>query len=140
MKTHLLALALSAATLVACAPTVNTHGNIILPSRLAEIKPNETTQDDVVQLLGTPSTRSNFDANVWYYVTSTTQTSALKGTRVTGRKVVAVTFNPSGTVTGVKQLAENEGLALQPDPTTTRTQGQALGIVEQLMGNIGVAP
>ncbi len=138
MKKHFIVLCLLAATVAGCAPTVNTHGNIILPSRLAEIKINQTTQDEVVQLLGTPSTKSNFDANIWYYISSVTKTTALHPNKLVNRKVVAITFHPSGTVAGLQQLNQDHGKNIQPDEASTHTQGQSMGIVEQMMGNVGI--
>lgn len=128
----------AAALLAACAPTLNTHGNIILPSRLAAIHTGQTSQDEVLQLLGTPSAKSTFQANQWYYITSTDKVTALKGNQMENRKVVAIAFDPSGTVSNLHELTEADGKTFTPDATTTKTQGQSLGILEQLMGNLGI--
>jgi outer membrane protein assembly factor BamE (lipoprotein component of BamABCDE complex) len=132
-------LATTAALLLsACGQTLSTHGHIILPSRLAQIKPGVSTQADVRQLLGTPSTTSTLGANTWYYMTNITKDKPLNPNILQSSQVVQIAFDPSGTVTGLTQKTTADAKAVEPSPATTRTEGQALGIVEQLLGNVGL--
>jgi outer membrane protein assembly factor BamE (lipoprotein component of BamABCDE complex) len=120
-----------AAMLAACAPTVNTQGQILLPSRVAQLQPNVSTKDDVQALLGTPSLRGTMNDQRWYYLTATTQSRVLQAPELLNRTVMVLDFNPSGTLTGITQRSQTDGKAIVPDAETTRTEGQSLGILDQ---------
>lgn len=138
MRHVFLPVLLSALWVVGCAPTLNTHGNIVLPSKLTQVKVGETTREQVQTLLGSPSVKSSFDANTWYYVTTTTKTTALIQNQLMAQKVLAVTFDPSGTVAALKEVNQADGKQVTPLDDSTPTHGQSLGIVEQLLGNLGL--
>jgi outer membrane protein assembly factor BamE (lipoprotein component of BamABCDE complex) len=145
MKQHvptLYILATAAAlTLAGCAETLDTHGQIILPSRLAQIKVGETTQEQVLQLLGSPSTQGTLNDTRWYYITSTVGTKAFNPNDLKSRKVVVIDFDPSSTIVRkMTDLNESSGRPIDPDRTKTTTQGQSMGFIEQMFGNIGMGP
>lgn len=140
MKQHnlVLLLALAAGTLTACAETVTTHGQIILPSRLAQIKPGTTTRAEVQQLMGTPSTTGTFNDARWYYVTSTVKTKVLQPNVLQKREIVIVDFDPNGIVSNLSQRTEADAKEVEPVGATTRTHGQSMGVLEQAFGNLGL--
>ena len=141
MKQHkiVLLLALAAGTLSACAETVTTHGQIILPSRLAQIKPGTTTRAEVQQLMGTPSTTGTFNDTRWYYITSTVKTKVLQPNILQKREIVIVDFDAAGVVSNLTQRTEADAKEFDPVTATTRTHGQSMGILEQAFGNLGLS-
>jgi outer membrane protein assembly factor BamE (lipoprotein component of BamABCDE complex) len=139
MKNHVLAFLLSAAILAGCSETVNTQGQVILPSRLAQVTPGTTTKDQVLQLLGSPSAQGTMNDNRWSYITSVVGTKAFEPHNLKERRVIVVDFDPSSSiVASIGEKTKDDGKELLPDPAATKTQGQTMGIVEQLMGNLGL--
>lgn len=134
---------LAAAVLVtgvlgACTETITTHGQVILPSRLAQVEAGQTTKSDVQRLLGSPSSTGTFDDNRWYYVTSTLKDKPLNPDIVQKREVVVIQFDPSSSiVTGVERKTETDGRQIEPDDHITATQGQSLGVVDSMIQSIG---
>ncbi len=59
--------------LSACEPTMANRGNILDADKLAEIKPGESTREEVATKLGTPTQVSTFDDKTWYYMGRQTQ-------------------------------------------------------------------
>ena len=45
----------------------NYHGSKILDDKFNKIEINQTNKNDLVKLIGPPSTTSDFDKNKWYY-------------------------------------------------------------------------
>ena len=45
----------------------NYHGSKILEDKFNKIETNQTNKNDLVKLIGPPSTISDFDKNKWYY-------------------------------------------------------------------------
>ena len=46
----------------------NKHGSVYLKKKFDKISVNTTNKNDIVNLLGPPSTISTFDNNVWIYI------------------------------------------------------------------------
>ncbi|RYG58081.1 MAG: outer membrane protein assembly factor BamE [Alphaproteobacteria bacterium] len=131
-------LALAATLITGCAETVNTRGQVILPSRLAQIQPGTSTRQDVLQLLGSPSSQGTLNDDRWYYVTSTVGSTSLNPYNLKSRQVVIIDFTPdTDTVATLTQKTEADGKEVDPSDTTTQTHGQSLGVVEQFFGNFG---
>ena len=45
----------------------NYHGNKLLESKYSKIQVNITNKNDLINLIGQPSTKSNFNKNIWFY-------------------------------------------------------------------------
>lgn len=126
-----------ALALTACAPTLDTRGNIAEADRLKQIRPGVSTRDDVAALLGTPSSTGTFDPNTWYYIGQRTEKTAFFRPDVVERKVVTVRFDASGTVREVEQHGAEDGHEVAVVDRETPTAGRELGFFEQILGNVG---
>lgn len=126
--------------LAACAPTVGRHGfQIIDPAAdPAKVLVGEDTKSTVLARLGSPSTTSAFEPNVWYYVAQTTEKYTYHRPQVSQRSVTLVAFDPaSEKVTEVRTLALGDGKQVALNDRETPTRGRELTILEQLLGNVG---
>lgn len=124
--------------LAACSPITRTHGNMVTEDNLRQINPGVSRQADVAALLGTPSAEGTFNPNEWYYVGQVTEKTAFLAPEVVKRNVVRISFNPNdGTVSKIEQLDEHSGQYVEVVDRTTPTAGHNLGIIEQVIGNVG---
>jgi outer membrane protein assembly factor BamE (lipoprotein component of BamABCDE complex) len=130
----LAACALSAA---ACAPVASNHGFIALDVKPSELKAGEDTKSTVLERLGSPSAKSTFDDNTWYYMTQAVERVAFYRPRVTNRDVVAVTFDETEKVKTVNSYTLADGKIIALNGRETPTRGRELTILEQLLGNVG---
>jgi outer membrane protein assembly factor BamE (lipoprotein component of BamABCDE complex) len=131
-------LLLTTTLLTACSPIVRTHGNMVDPVDLSQLRPGVSGQADVVAVLGTPNAEGTFAPNEWYYIGQTTKQTAFFAPKVSERRVTKVTFDPNtGALKSIEQLAKDDGLAVSPVDRTTPTAGHNLGVVEQVLGNVG---
>ena len=64
---------IAALSLAGCARSVSTHGHRLDAAALAQIEPGQSSQGDVIQLLGLPSSLATFDDRTWYYVSQRTE-------------------------------------------------------------------
>ena len=129
-----LALGLGAA---ACSPIVHTRGHMVDPERLAQVQAGKSTADDVLQILGTPTSVGTFDTRSWYYIGQVTERTAFFEPEVVDRRVVAIRFAPNGVVKEVRDIDKSQGQELEVVDRATPTAGHEMGFLDQLLGNVG---
>ena len=54
---------------------IKTHGVNLLDKKQEKLILNETNKNDVIKMLGPPSTKSNFDNDIWIYIERKTTTN-----------------------------------------------------------------
>jgi outer membrane protein assembly factor BamE (lipoprotein component of BamABCDE complex) len=95
--------------LAGCSATTLKHGHQFQEADLQQIQPG-MTEDSVRMALGTPATTSALPGgNAYYYISSTTKQSAFLKAEEVDRKVVAVYFNPTGSVDKVAHYGMRDG-------------------------------
>jgi outer membrane protein assembly factor BamE (lipoprotein component of BamABCDE complex) len=135
MKTPLLAL-MSALLITACTPMTATRGNILDDYQMKELQPGLDTRDDVVRKIGSPTTISAFDDNIWYYMGQKTSKSGIMDAKITEERIVAITFAEDGMVDKVMERKDGREyipLVQRKTPTT----GNEFTVMQQLLGNLG---
>ncbi|MFL2843604.1 MAG: outer membrane protein assembly factor BamE [Alphaproteobacteria bacterium] len=120
-----------------CSPIVENRGYVFDEKLLDQIKVNETISNDVMDILGSPSTTSAIDASTWYYIFSKAETVAFYHPTVTERRVLAVSFDDDNKVNNLKYYGLEEGKIISYVDRTTPTRGRELTVLQQLFGNLG---
>lgn len=136
-RTALVGVLAVATVLGACAPRIDTRGNAIPIEEVAKVEPGKHTRDHVLSTLGSPSSHSAFGEEVWYYISERTETTAFLAPELKERQVIVVKFNEHGVVRTVDVVDEKSAEAVDPVDRKTPTAGNSLGVVEQLLSNIG---
>jgi outer membrane protein assembly factor BamE (lipoprotein component of BamABCDE complex) len=141
MSTSVSRLVLIAGSLVlllsSCAPSVRNRGNLLEPEKLAEIKVGESTREDCVNKLGSPTEVGTFDENVWYYFGRRTEQYSFLDPEVIEQKAVEIRFDDQGVVTAVNVLDPGQCQEVSPVARSTPTYGHDMTFIEQLVGNLG---
>lgn len=126
-----------AALLVACAPNITQRGNLPDPELLSRIQPGAQTRTQVADILGSPSSIATFGEEVWYYISSQTETLAFFEPEILDQKVIAIAFDDAGKVKTIRTYGLEDAQAIDPVSRTTPTGGREFTILEQLFGNLG---
>jgi outer membrane protein assembly factor BamE (lipoprotein component of BamABCDE complex) len=132
----LIAATLAVAT-VACAPRTANRGNIPTISQLERLKVGKHSKEYVRGILGTPSTVGTFDKGVWYYIGRRTEKWAFFEEKIMEQQIVAVYFDPKGTIEHIQTYDKNDRREIAIIESKTATSGHKLGVIEQIIGNIG---
>jgi outer membrane protein assembly factor BamE (lipoprotein component of BamABCDE complex) len=132
-----LALGLAALALLACSPTIATHGHRLDERALAQIEPGRSSRQDVAQLLGTPSASATFGNSPWYYVSQRTEQLSFYQADVTDQDVVVIGFDEQGVVSSIERHGLDEAREIELVARETPTTGNELNVLEQFVGNIG---
>jgi outer membrane protein assembly factor BamE (lipoprotein component of BamABCDE complex) len=129
---------LIAASAAACiSPTRSVHGYVADEAQPSDMKPGEDTRSSVTARLGTPSTKSVFDDNTWFYITTTTKRFAFYRPQVDKRRITAIRFGDDGMVEDVLEYDAGDGEVVNYVSRETPTLGRQLSLIEQLLGSIG---
>lgn len=126
-----------AVAVAACTPQVTTRGNLLDPERLAEIQLGEHTREQVVEILGTPSSTAVFDQETWYYISERNEMLAFFKPRTTRRKIVVLRFDKEGVVSNISTIGLKAGRVIKPVDRETPTAGNEITFMDQLLGNLG---
>lgn len=128
--------ALIVAFLAACQPIYANRGYLADPQAVAQVTPGKSTKADVTRLMGSPSTISTFDPNVWYYINRQTDQVAFFDPTLLNQRVYVVQFDQHGTVKDL-QTRDNDTHEVEMIDRTTPAPGRELTFFEQLIGNFG---
>jgi len=123
----------------ACSPRTNVSGYVPDEELIAKIEPGKQNQNDVRDLLGSPSSLASFEdrTHIWYYISSKTETFAFLAPETTERNVVAVEFDDAGLVKNVRRYTLEDGREVEIVERITPTRGKELSFFEQMFGNFG---
>lgn len=121
----------------ACAPIIISRGNLPAPELLSTIQPGSHTRNQIADILGSPSSVATFDDEVWYYISSQTETFAFYEPILIDQQVIAISFDEAGKVKEVRRYGLDDARAIEPVDRTTPTGGREITVLEQLFGNIG---
>ena len=89
----------------------NNHGFISLQAKFEKITINQTNKNDILSIIGPPSSISNFDKNKWFYIQriKTNQSLFKLGIKkIDKNNILIVKFNNKGILTGKKVLNLND--------------------------------
>ena len=108
------------------------HGYQVDQAALATIKPG-MGPEQVLQILGTPSTVSTVGNKSWYYISQNTRrTIMFMGEQVEDQKVTAVYFTPAFKVERVARYGLQDGRVFDFIERTTPTSGADRAFLSQL--------
>lgn len=135
-KTGLL-LSIGLCLLTGCSVEIEEHGKRIGTDLLDKIVPGSTQKEQVLSILGAPSTENDFGNKAWFYIASNHRPTTLFGDKLVSRSIIKVIFNDKNTVTKITTLTEKDQNIVEHNKKKTPTAGQEIGILQQLLGNVG---
>lgn len=120
----------------ACTPVTAQRGNMLEDYQIGEVETGKHMRSDVLRILGSPTTVSTFNANVWYYIGQETAKKGILDDQVTKERIVAITFDQDGLVQSIQDV-DGQRLDIPYTRAKTPTYGNDLTFTQQLLGNLG---
>lgn len=109
------------------------NGAIITQDQL-DLIPTGSSKDQVLLALGSPSTRGQFDSEVFYYISQKrAKTYEFEKLRLIDQKVLAVYFDEEQTVSRVANYGVQDGRVFDFISRTTPTSGEDFTFLKQLL-------
>tara|TARA_Y100000748_G_scaffold211293_2_gene177191 strand:- start:430 stop:888 length:459 start_codon:yes stop_codon:yes gene_type:complete len=85
----------------------NNHGSISLQSKFEKITINKSNKNDILKIIGPPSTTSEFDENEWFYIETKKENQSLLKLgikKIEKNNILIVVFNNKGILEDKKIL------------------------------------
>lgn len=139
LRRHALAALAGASLLViaGCASTTSKHGHQFQETDLQQIQPG-MSQDAVRTTLGTPDTTSIVaGGNTFYYISSTTKQTAFFKEQEVDRRIVAIYFNPAGSVERVSNYGLKDGRVVDFNNRETQAYMRDKGFIARFFRGVG---
>ena len=126
--------------LAGCGTTVETlQRGYVLPEGALEQVPVGATQEQVLIVLGTPSTVATVNGDAFYYISQKAQRSAaFMPHEVVDQRVIAVYFDKERRVTRLANYGIKDGKIFDFLSQTTPTGGQELSYLRNIFKNVGM--
>ena len=120
----------------ACSPMVSNRGHVQKDDLLDALQTG-TSQAEVQQRYGSPSSTSRFGEETWYYIRSRKEAQGFLRPEITEQQVIGVVFDTNGQVKEVVDydLSDRQDVVMIDE--VTPTEGHSIGFVEQALGNLG---
>ncbi len=119
-----------------CTPVTAQRGNMLQEYQLQEVVIGESSRSDVLRLLGSPTTQSTFNNDVWYYIGQRTEKRGILDAAVVDENIIMVSFNNQGIVETIENVSEDR-INIPYARDKTPTHGNELTFIQQLLGNVG---
>jgi outer membrane protein assembly factor BamE (lipoprotein component of BamABCDE complex) len=123
--------------LAGCEQLLDLRGFAPTPGSVEKLEIGAQSREDVVRLIGSPSSVATFNPNVWYYISQKQETWAFMKPVMVEQNVMQLNFNDSGRLTAIKRYELTDSRDIEMVSRITPTAGKELTILEQIMGNVG---
>ncbi|MFP4328558.1 MAG: outer membrane protein assembly factor BamE [Paracoccaceae bacterium] len=128
--------AMALAGLGACTAQYRDHGYTPPEEDLEQIVVGVDTRDSVAETIGAPSMSGVADESGYYYVESRVRHFAWRAPEIVDRQVLAISFDPEGTVSNIERYGLEDGKAVPLTRRVTETGGN-VSFIRQLLSRLG---
>lgn len=118
-----------------CVKTVHICGHLFKEGEIQSLE-NAKNKEDVENLLGSPTSVSDFGQETWYYITTKKETIAFLPDTVLEQNIISVTFN-NDMVDAVYKYSEKDANRVRLVSEYTSTKGNDISTAQQLFSNVG---
>ena len=115
---------------------VSHNGNMPSEERIARVEKGDS-KDEVLHLLGVPSSVMSFDENTWIYMSSDVKRVAFFEPEEIDRNILKITFSNDDRVMEISHLKQSEGKEISPDEEKTDVNGENVGFFRKYFGGVG---
>lgn len=124
--------------LAGCSSRIDHRGKLPNMTEVAKIKAGYDTKEDVLRMLGSPSSTTLFDENTWIYYYKVTESLSFFEPKSLEQKLITIRFDVADKVkeVSIKTTPEEE---INPSTEITPSVGHERPLLHQIFGNFGRA-
>lgn len=121
-----------------CSPRIDHRGKLPDLHEVKKIKINQDTKEDVLRVLGSPSSTSVFEDTTWLYSYKITESVSFFDPKTLDQKLIVIRFDALNRVkeVSIKETPEDD---IIPHEEVTPSVGHERPLLHQIFGNFGRA-
>lgn len=123
--------------LVACVPDVSHHGYNFEHFDIKLIKVGQTSRNEIISQMGTPTTQADFGDKAMYYISSKTERVVFFQPRIIEQNVIVMHFDEKDILSSMTELTLDDAKRVVFSENLTEIKGNTLSPMQQIMTNIG---
>lgn len=108
------------------------HGQVLPQEALQDIQVG-SSEEQVLLLLGTPSTVGSVDGKAYYYISQTVERVAFFSPKIVDQRVIAVYFDKNRRVQSLAEYGLKDGKIFDFNKNKTPTIGRDFGLINQIL-------
>ena len=112
------------------------HGYAPTATEVANIKSSGANKDTIAQKFGKPFVIGTYNPDYWYYIAYSTKQYGFSKREFTKFTIVEMNFR-NGVLVKTNRYDKSNLKKIAFSDDKTKTSGKELGILEQMLGNIG---
>jgi len=122
----------------ACSAQLEVRGFVADPDKVQARKVDGDNRASVTESLGSPTVKSAFDDEIWYYISERAERVAFLPPTITDRQILALVFDSdTSKLKDIGRYTMADGKIIEMVSRTTPAKGRELSLLQQLFGNIG---
>jgi outer membrane protein assembly factor BamE (lipoprotein component of BamABCDE complex) len=128
-----------AVSLAGCFTATYQRGYVLDEAALAQV-PQGSSQEQVLLVLGTPSTVATVSGETFYYISQKSERTAFLNPEITDQRVLAVYFDQGRRVERLANYGMQDGKVFDFISRTTSTGGQESNLIKQILSSSTFTP
>jgi len=135
---HILFNLFLALTISACSSDIfiSHCGNMPSEERIEQVQKGQT-KDEVLEILGSPSSIVSLDQNTWIYMSSEIKKVAFFKPEELNRDILTIHFNDYNQVSSIERRNKAQGQEVEISQEETETYGNQPGFFAKYFGGVG---
>lgn len=118
-----------------CIKTIHISGHLFKEGEIKSLEQAKNKQD-IENILGSPTSVSDFGQETWYYITTKKETIAFLPDKVIEQNIIAITFKKD-LVDAIYKYSERDANRVRLVSEYTATKGNDISATQQLFSNVG---
>ncbi len=124
-------------TLLSGCQSVDVRGQFVSDNAIEEINSKKLKQDEIIDLIGTPTYVPEYSHNTWYYIQRSLTKRAWFDPKVVEQRIVKIVFNENGKAIEATLLTVMHDENLRVESKYTKTHGTEQNNIQKFVKNIG---
>ena len=120
-----------------CTTLTSRHGFVPLPEDLEQMVVGQTTREEVIDLVGPPTTSGAVDTQTLYYVKSEREVFGPFAPEISKREVLAISFTNGGVLANIQRFGLEDGRVVVLSRRITDDGIVDVSFIGQLLGAFG---
>ena len=116
---------------------IDVRGQFVSDSAIEQINIKKPNQEDLIDMIGTPTYVPDYSASTWYYIQRSLTRRAWFDPKVVTQRIVKITFAANKRVSEAVLLKNSQNEAIVANTAFTKTHGTEQSGIQKFVKNIG---